>query len=508
MPDLHQIPHLDEIAHHGEYHGVGKRVTETFADRYHHQNKVVPSLEDAIRLTGLRDGMTISFHHHFRNGDHIVNMVLDKLAEMGFHDLKLAASSLSAIHAPLIRHIQNGVITHIETSGMRGELAEAVSRGLMDCPVVFRSHGGRASAIRTGELHIDVAFLGAPSCDPYGNANGYSRDDDEGIACGSLGYAIPDAKCAKHVVVITDELHPYPLIEWSIPETDVDQVVAVESIGDPNGIVSGTTKITRDPVGLLMAMTAVDVIKASGLLKEGFSFQTGAGGASLAAAKYLKDVMLAEKIRGSFGLGGITGYMVDMLNEGCFESLLDVQCFDLKAVESIRSNPRHREISATHYASPGASSAVTDSLDVVILGATQIDTDFNINVHTDSDGRIMGGSGGHSDTAAGAKLAMIIAPLSRARLPIVTDRVNCISTPGSTIDVLVTQKGVAVNPKNTELHDRLREAGIKLVDINELKALAERTSGVPKKPALGDRIVANVIYRDGTVIDTIKQVAD
>lgn len=216
----------------------------------------------------------------------------------------------------------------------------------------------------------------------------------------------------------------------------------MESIGDPNGIVSGTTKITRDPVGLLMAMTAVDVIKASGLLKEGFSFQTGAGGASLAAAKYLKDVMLAEKIRGSFGLGGITGYMVDMLNEGCFESLLDVQCFDLKAVESIRSNPRHREISATHYASPGAGSAVTDSLDVVILGATQIDTDFNINVHTDSDGRIMGGSGGHSDTAAGAKLAMIIAPLSRARLPIVTDRVNCISTPGSTIDVLVTQKAL------------------------------------------------------------------
>lgn len=118
----------------------------------------------------------------------------------------------------------------------------------------------------------------------------------------------------------------------------------------------------------------------------------------------------------------------------------------MKAVESIRSNPRHREISATHYASPGASSAVTDSLDVVILGATQIDTDFNINVHTDSDGRIMGGSGGHSDTAAGAKLAMIIAPLSRARLPIVTDRVNCISTPGSTIDVL-SLKGRCSEPE-------------------------------------------------------------
>ena len=468
------------------------------------KTKLTESVKQAIVNSGLRSGMTISFHHHLRNGDYVLNMVLEAIAELGIGDLTVNSSSLFDAHRPLKEHIKNGVVTTLQTDYMSRELGRFISAGGMKNPVQFRTHGGRPCDIENGKTPIDVAFIAAPASDAMGNCTGKIGKS----ACGSLGYAIPDAKCAKHVVVITDELHPYPLIEWSIPETDVDQVVAVESIGDPNGIVSGTTKITRDPVGLLMAMTAVDVIKASGLLKEGFSFQTGAGGASLAAAKYLKDVMLAEKIRGSFGLGGITGYMVDMLNEGCFESLLDVQCFDLKAVESIRSNPRHREISATHYASPGASSAVTDSLDVVILGATQIDTDFNINVHTDSDGRIMGGSGGHSDTAAGAKLAMIIAPLSRARLPIVTDRVNCISTPGSTIDVLVTQKGVAVNPKNTELHDRLREAGIKLVDINELKALAERTSGVPKKPALGDRIVANVIYRDGTVIDTIKQVAD
>ena len=145
---------------------------------------------------------------------------------------------------------------------------------------------------------------------------------------------------------------------------------------------------------------------------------------------------------------------------------------------------------------------------MVILGATEIDTDFNINVHTDSNGRIMGGSGGHSDTAAGAKLAMIIAPLSRARLPIVTDRVTCISTPGSSIDVLVTQKGVAVNPKNAELRDRLIAAGIKVMDIRELKALAESVSGVPEKPVFGERIVADVIYRDGTVIDHIYQVLE
>ncbi|MBQ5992284.1 MAG: citrate lyase subunit alpha [Clostridia bacterium] len=465
-------------------------------------NKIRNSIREAIVDSGLKSGMTVSFHHHLRNGDYVLNMVMDEIARLGIRDLTVNASSLFDAHAPLKEHIRNGVVTKLLTDYMSAGLGSFISAGGMETPVQFRTHGGRPAAIENGTTPIDVAFIAAPACDPMGNCTGKIGKS----ACGSLGYAIPDAKNAKFVVAITDELHPYPLTERSIPETDVDAVVVVDSIGDPKGIVSGTTKITRDPVGLLMAQTAVDVIKASGLLKEGFSFQTGAGGASLAAAKYLKDVMLKEKIRGSFGLGGITGYLVDMLNEGCFDALMDVQCFDLKAVESIRSNPKHCEISAMQYASPFAKSAVVDSLDVVILGATQIDTDFNINVHTDSNGSIMGGSGGHSDTAAGAKLSMIIAPLSRARLPIVTDRVTCISTPGSTIDVLVTQKGVAVNPKDRELAQRLKDAGIRVVDIHALKEIAERTSGVPEKPRLGEKIVADVIYRDGTVIDRIRAV--
>ncbi len=465
-------------------------------------NKIRQSIREAIIDSGLRSGMTVSFHHHLRNGDYVLNMVMDEIAALGIRDLTVNASSLFDTHAPLAEHIKNGVVTTILTDYMSAGLGSFISAGGMENPVQFRTHGGRPADIENGRTPVDVAFIAAPACDPMGNCTGKLGKS----ACGSLGYAIPDAKHAKYVVAITDELHPYPLAGWSIPETDVDAVVVVDSIGDPKGIVSGTTKITRDPVGLLMAQTAVDVIKASGLLREGFSFQTGAGGASLAAAKYLKDVMLKEKIRGSFGLGGITGYLVDMLNEGCFDALMDVQCFDLKAVESIRTNPKHCEISATHYASPSAKSAVVDSLDVVILGATQLDTDFNVNVHTDSNGSIMGGSGGHSDTAAGAKLSMIIAPLSRARLPIVTDRVTCISTPGSTIDVLVTQKGVAVNPKDEELRLRLKDAGVKIVDIHELKELAERTCGVPEKPRLGEKIVADVVYRDGTVIDHIRNV--
>ena len=118
----------------------------------------------------------------------------------------------------------------------------------------------------------------------------------------------------------------------------------------------------------------------------------------------------------------------------------------------------------------------------------------------------MGGSGGHSDTAAGAKLSMIIAPLFRARLPIVTDRVSCISTPGRDIDVLVTQRGVAVNPRNQDLMLRLKDAGIPLVEIHELKKIAENITGMPEKKAYNGRKVANVIYRDGTQIDTIQSI--
>lgn len=465
-------------------------------------NKLVHSIREAVQLSGLKSGMSVSFHHHLRNGDYTLNMVMREIADLGIRDLTLNASSLFDCHAELAEHIKNHVVRRINCNYMSAGLGHMISEGLMEECVNFRTHGGRPADIANGTTPIDVAFIAAPAADPAGNLTGKTGPS----ACGSLGYAFPDAQYAGKVIAITDHLAPYPLVGWSIPEIYVDYVVRVEAIGNPQGIVSGTTKITRDPVGLIMAQTAVKVIQNSGLLKDGFSFQTGAGGASLAAAKYLMDVMVRDQIHGSFASGGITGYLVDMLNAGCFESLMDVQCFDLKAAESIRTNPRHQEISAMQYASPFCPSAVVDQLDVVILGATEIDTDFNVNVHTDSNGYIMGGSGGHSDTAAGAKLSMIIAPLFRARLPIVTDHVGCISTPGRDIDVVVTQRGVAVNPKNAELKQRLADAGVNVVDIHELKQIAERITGTPVHVARKGRPVANVIYRDGTQIDTIYSV--
>ena len=469
-------------------------------------SKLVGSIREAIEKAGLKDGMTISFHHHMRNGDYVLNMVLAEAAAMGIRDLTVNASSIFDIHEPIIEHIKNGVVTQIECNYMGGKVGKAISQGIMEKPVIFRTHGGRAGDMENGSSKIDIAFLAAPCADDMGNLSGKYGPS----ACGSLGYAFSDAMYAKKVVAVTDHLVPYPLRDASIEEGYVDYVVQTEQIGDPARIVSGTTKITRDPVGLRIAGLAAQVVKHSGYLKDGFSFQTGAGGATLAAAKYVKEKMLAGGIKGSFGMGGITGYMVDMLNEGCFESLIDVQCFDLKAIDSINNDPRHMEVSAEQYAGVSGRSAAVDSLDVVLLGATQVDTDFNVNVHTDSNGYIMGGSGGHSDTAAGAKLAIILAPLVRARLPLITDRCHCISTPGSTVDVVVTQRGIAVNTsieKNRQLEEALKAKGLPVVDIKELKAIGEKITGVPKPIKQGDKVIAKVLYRDGTLLDEIHQVA-
>ena len=463
-------------------------------------SKIIAGIEQAIRSSGLKSGMTVSFHHHLRNGDYVLNLVLAEAARQGIRDLTVQATSLFDCHLPLIDHIRSGVVTGLETNYMSGGIGKAISEGVLSKPVLFRSHGGRPEAIETGRVHIDVAFIAAPAADCMGNANGIAGT----AACGSLGYAMSDARFAGKVVLVTDHIEDYPLIPASIGEEDVDMVAQVDCIGDPRGIVSGTTRITRDPVGLAIARYAAQVIEASGLCRDGFSFQTGAGGASLAVTQYLKPIMKRLGVTGSFGLGGITGYMVDMLEEGYFKALMDVQCFDLRAVESIRNNPRHYEVSATRYAGPHARSAAVDSLDAVVLGATEIDTGFNVNVHTDSNGYIIGGSGGHSDTAAGAKLAMIVAPLYRARLPIVVDKVLCTTTPGNTVDVLVTQRGIAVNPLRKDLEEKLRAFGLPVYDIHELKDMAERVTGTPQTRVPGGRAAAEIEYRDGRIIDRIR----
>ncbi|HBO37606.1 MAG TPA: citrate lyase subunit alpha, partial [Pasteurellaceae bacterium] len=240
--------------------------------------KICASLEDAIRRSGLKDGMTVSFHHAFRAGDYIVNMVMAKIAEMGFKNLTLASSSLIDSHFPVIEHIKNGVVTKIYSSGLRGQLADEISRGILPTPVNIHSHGGRVHLVKSGELKIDVAFLGVPCCDKFGNANGYSGKSK----CGSLGYARTDAEYANKVVLLTEEFAEYPHNPISISQDKVDFIVQVSEVGDPKKIGGGATRMTTNPRELLIARKAAEVIFASGYFKDGFSLQTGTGGASLA----------------------------------------------------------------------------------------------------------------------------------------------------------------------------------------------------------------------------------
>ena len=465
-------------------------------------SKLVSSLRESIRLCGLRDGMTVSFHHHLRNGDKVLNTVMAEISDMGFRDIHVNASSLFDIHEPLIEHIRNGVVTGLETSYMSKKVGDAVCAGILREPVLFHTHGERADAIMKGRSHIDVAFIAAPASDDMGNCTGRLGPS----AFGALAYPVADALKADKVVIITDCLMPYPLSNPSIEETQVDYVVQVSELGDTAGVSSGTTRITADPVALYIARLAAEVMDAAGYVRDGLAFQTGAGGATLATAMYLHRKMKERKIRGSFALGGITGYLVDMLEDGCFEKLLDTQCFDLRAAQSLRDDPRHLEISTIRYASPGVKSAAVNNLDVVILGATQIDTGFNVNVHTTSDGRIMGGSGGHTDCAAGAKLSMILSPLVRQRLPIVVDKVRCISTPGESVDVFVSQYGIAVNPRRKDLAGMLSERGLPLLSMEALRDEAERVCGKPRKIERGGRRVATVLDRSGKPLDIITEV--
>jgi citrate lyase subunit alpha/citrate CoA-transferase len=478
-------------------------------ERQRIESKIVDNLETAVRSSGLRNGMTISFHHHFREGDAVVNFVLDILARMGFKNLCLAASSLSDVHAPLIGHIQNGLISSIETSGLRGELACAISHGLMAQPVIFRSHGGRASAIVSGKLHIDVAFLSAPSVDPFGNANGYSREGAGKSACGSMGYAKVDAQYADKVIILSDNIVNYPNTPFGIPQSQVDYIVEVETIGDQAKIATGATRSSQNPHDLLIAQTAADVIVNSGYFEEGFSLQTGTGGASLAVTRFIRERMLEKGIKASFALGGITGSIVKLHEEGLIRKLLDVQSFDLEAIESLKTNRFHQQIDANYYANPYmAEGAAVNQLDIVVLSALEADLNFNINVLTGSDGVIRGAIGGHPDCAAGAALSILVAPLIRGRMPTILDRVNTICTPGRTVDVLVTDQGIAVNPNRPEIEARLKAAHMKVTPIEALQTRAEKVVGKPEPLPFLEKAVGIVTYRDGSVIDVIRQIGE
>lgn len=459
--------------------------------------KFMNSMSEVFDELNIDANMTLSFHHHLRNGDFVQNMVSEEILKRDIKDLHYAPSSIFPSNAILSKLIENKNVISIDTNYLNGPVATTIGEGKLQGLLMMNTHGGRPRKIESGELSIDVAFIACPAVDKEGNGYG-------GIgpaACGSLGYAISDLKYAKKVVLVTDSIfEELPKIE--LEKKYVDIVLKVDKIGDQNGILSGTTKITKDPVGLKIAALTTKLLNELGLIKDGFSMQTGAGGTSLAVASYVKDLMIKNNIKGSFASGGITGYFVEMQKMGLLERLNDVQCFDIDAVKSYNDNPNHYGMSGSKYANP-YDDPICDQLDFVILGATEIDKNFNVNVTTDSYGRIMGGSGGHSDTAHGANVTVITTNLIKSRMPIIKDRVTTITTPGEDVDVLVTERGIAINPKRKDLLEKLVNTKLPIYTIDELYEMAHSITGVPKKIELSNEIIGYVQYRDGSIIDKL-----
>lgn len=464
--------------------------------------KLVATLDEVIDRIGLKDGMTVSFHHHMRNGDQVVNLVMEAIARKGIRDIHVAASGLFRCHEPLVKLVEEGVIRKITVSTISpGPLAKAITNGKLKEPAVFMSHGGRPRAIESGELHIDAAFISAPCCDAWGNMNGvYGKS-----ACGVLSYAYADAEYADHVVAVTDHLVDFPACPIEISQEKVDYVVQVDAIGDPNGISFGPTKPTTDPENLKIADRTARLLDEAGYIKEGMSMQTGAGGTSIAVAAAVGKIMREKQITGSFASGGITSYFVEMLQEGLFKGLLDVQCFDSVAIESRRKNPGHMAMSASQYANPNTKGCLVDQLDIMILGATEMDVDFNINVVTGSNGVILSSSGGNNDCAAGAKIAVVATNLVKRGMCILRDAVTTVVTPGETVDVLVCEYGIAVNPRRKDLLEKLSGTDLPVMDIRKLKELGDRDAEVVMHPEFTDQIVGIVEYRDGTIIDVVRK---
>ncbi|MGD8331050.1 MAG: citrate lyase subunit alpha [Acidobacteriota bacterium] len=466
-------------------------------------DKRVADLRTALEKCGLSDGMTISSHHHLRNGDRVALETLQTAAQIGVKDLRWFPSASFPCQEPVIDLMEKGVVHHIEGS-MNGPLGEYCSYGKMRGMGVLRSHGGRWQAIQDGEVHIDIAVLAAPTADMFGNADGSHGPS----ACGSMGFGLADSIYADRVIIVTDNLVPFPAIPHQIYGNNVDYVVEVDSIGDPSEIVSGTTEITKSPDRQLIARYVARFLRDAGIMRDGFSFQAGAGGIALAFVGYLKEMMKEAGVRARFVRGGSTQYLVELLEEGYTDCILDGQTFDLAAVKSIGENPRHIWTSPfTSYNWHGKGNYAS-MVDAVILGATEVDVSFNGNVNTHSDGLLLHGIGGWQNCLY-SPCTILALPSFRNRIPVIVDEVTTITGPGELIDVVITERGIAINPRRKDLLDKLEGSDLPIKPIEQIKDEVEAlVGGPPEPPHVTDDPVAVIKWVDGTVIDTVWRVED
>ncbi len=480
-------------------HGAAALI-RTAADYPADGDKRVADLETVLRQAGIRDGATLSTHHHFRNGDLIANALFDAAARLGLRDLVWFPSSCFPCHAPIIEHMNSGVVRRIE-SGLNGTVGDWVSRGNMRGTGVVRSHGGRAQAISDGEVHIDLAVVAAPAADAFGNCNGTHGPNP----CGPIGFSAVDARYADRVAVVTDHLVPFPCLPADIDGKLVDHVVEVERVGDPSKIVFGTTRITEDLVKLRIASLAASFAREAGIIRDGWSFQSGASGIALAITRYLAQMMREMNVRARFVQAGSTSMVAELLQEGLTDYVLDGQSFDMDGILSLRDDPRHVATSAYSSYDYHAKGDFMRFVDAVFLGATEVDLDFNANVATHSDGLLLHGVGGWQNCLSSPNTILIV-PSRRRGGPVIVEKVTTLCGPGELVDAVVTERGIAVHPRRDDLREAVKGSGLPLCSLEEIRAAALADGGDRPAADLGDEVVAVIKWVDGTLIDSVRRV--
>jgi citrate lyase subunit alpha/citrate CoA-transferase len=196
-----------------------------------------------------------------------------------------------------------------------------------------------------------------------------------------------------------------------------------------------------------------------------------------------------------------------MLETGLVPYILDGQTFDLEGVRSMRENPRHLMTTPFNSYNYHGKGNVASILDCAVLGATEVDLDFNANVVSHSDGRMLHGIGGWQD-ALFAKCTILAVPTFRNRVPIVRDRLTTFCGPGELIDVIATERGIAINPRREDLLRAVAGSGLPIRPLAEIKEEAEALcGGPPEDPTRDGPVVGLVTWVDGTILDTVRQVS-
>ncbi len=479
-------------------------------------DKVRPRIEDAIEHCGLVDGDTISFHHGLRNGDQVLQQVMRAIIDMGFSNLILAPTSLFPCQIPIILEaIDKGVITRIRGGSVRGELGQWIVSGKLNSIYEARSHSGRCADIETGQLPIDVAFCAASSSDRFGNCNGWHGKPNSMF--GILSFMAPDAKFAKKgFVVVTDTLVPGINDFMGIGMQHATDVVVVDSIGDNHGLDSGETVIQHIAPERLEALSyLVEVIRALRITDRKPCVQLGSG-MGLAGINYLAEAGIDIDMM----IGGVTKDLIAAVNAGIVTRLFNGQCFDRVSAITLKNQWSFTTpMDMFQYGSPYRA-PVTGLLDVGLLGAIEIDRQFDVNVSSFSNGIPAKAIGGHTDVARGAGVTIVQAPLHRKAYPIIRERVTTLSTPGRYfVDFIMTPNGMIVNDtafntnadRNHVLSKELINKGVPFLSMDEAIALAKTNASEflqPVLPQFGDKIVGVVKYLDGSVLDSIYEITN